>query len=225
MTLCRLKSHHKKISIYSLRCAKNTLINIKIERALITGGEPLMNIEFLKELCEKLTKKLKINFIEIETNGTLLNENLCDSKFPATYTQFNISPKLNPSYYKSSKIKSIDDIIQLFEKKHTVLMNLTTDFPTLISANYKFVYSREIEKDLDNFIERVCSDIPIIIMPLTPDYSKYTSEFEFLQDYRKSCYDAIDYCLRGNYIFSPRLHIWVFNNFSHRNEFEDVIEK
>ena len=62
-------------------------------------------------------------------------------------------------------------------------------------------------------------------MPLTPDYTTYKTELEFLEDFRKSSYDAIDYCLRKNYVFSPRIHITTFNNFLHRDEFEDVLKE
>lgn len=200
--------------------------NYIIKRALITGGEPFLNEKFLKELLTTLYRKLNITTVEIETNGTLLNNNFFNKDLqPAFNIQLNISPKLNPEYYMNQNINSFADLITLFKTRYLMLNILLNAYPFFLSANYKFVYSKDIENDLNDFIYTINPQIPIHIMPLTPDYLNYTDEFTFLQDYRKSCYDAIDYCLRNNYIFSPRMHIWVFNNFEHRNEFEDCKNK
>ena len=61
-------------------------------------------------------------------------------------------------------------------------------------------------------------------MPLTTDYKESLNEYDFINNFRKSCHYTIDYCLRRNYRLSPRAHIWLFNNFEHRNEFEDFKE-
>ncbi|HQF37043.1 MAG TPA: 7-carboxy-7-deazaguanine synthase QueE [Candidatus Dojkabacteria bacterium] len=197
--------------------------NYNISHVLITGGEPLMNLEFLEKLFKNLKEKLNINSVEIETNGVLLDLTIAPLvRLNEMKVQLNISPKLNPDFYPNKDIKSIYDIIRLFQTKYAILDKLIKILPAdSISANFKFVYYKEIEENLNEFIESVNPKIPIVIMPLTPDYTKYKKEFSFIQAYRKSCYDAIDYCLRKNYTFSPRLHIWVFNNFKHRNEFED----
>ena len=196
----------------------------RINTVLITGGEPLMNKGFVGSLIYNKETNLKnITKIEIETNGILLND-------PKDYLlffhwdkqiQLNISPKLNPEYYRSEKIKTIDDIISLFDNNRMESFErILRDTPTII--DWKFVYSKPAESDIDDFITQVRGINSINIMPLTPDYSKYKSEMKFLEDFRKSTYDALDYCIRKGYTLSPRIHIWIFNNFKHRNEYADV---
>jgi organic radical activating enzyme len=200
------------------------LSKFAISTVLITGGEPLMNKQFVGSLIYNKETNLKyIIKIEIETNGVLLN----NSKDYLLFfhwdkqIQLNISPKLNPEYYRSEKIKTIDDIITLFDNNRIESFEkILNDTPT--TTNWKFVYSKSAEVDIDSFITQVRNVNNVYIMPLTPDYTKYKSEIKFLEDYRKSCYDAIDYCLRKGYIFVPRAHVFVFNNFKHRNEFVDI---
>jgi organic radical activating enzyme len=202
----------------------NFLNKFAISTVLITGGEPLMNKQFVGSLIYNKETNLKyIIKIEIETNGVLLN----NSKDYLLFfhwdkqIQLNISPKLNPEYYRSEKIKTIDDIITLFDNNRIESFEkILNDTPT--TTNWKFVYSKSAEVDIDSFITQVRNVNNVYIMPLTPDYTKYKSEIKFLEDYRKSCYDAIDYCLRKGYIFVPRAHVFVFNNFKHRNEFVDI---
>lgn len=195
-----------------------------ISTVLITGGEPLMNKEFVGSLIYNKNTNLKnITKIEIETNGVLLND-------PKDYLiffhwdkqiQLNISPKLDPEYYRSEKIKTIDDIISLFDdNRMKSFEKILNDTPTTI--NWKFVYSKPAEADIDSFITQVRGVNSINIMPLTPDYSKYKSEIKFLEDFRKSTYDALDYCMRKGYVLSPRAHVWIFNNFKMRDEYVDV---
>jgi organic radical activating enzyme len=195
-----------------------------ISTVLITGGEPLMNKEFVGSLIYNKNTNLKnITKIEIETNGVLLND-------PKDYLiffhwdkqiQLNISPKLDPEYYRSEKIKTIDDIISLFDDNRIKSFEkILDDTPTII--DWKFVYSKSAEAAIDSFITQVRGVNSINIMPLTPDYTKYKSEIKFLEDFRKSTYDALDYCMRKGYVLSPRIHVWVFNNFKHRDEFIDV---
>ncbi len=193
-----------------------------ISRVLITGGEPFLNKIFLKKLLVSLRESLDIRVAEIETNGTLLDDAFFAIDFPPVNIQLNISPKLNPDYYPSIIVKGVEYIIEMFKLKNVLLNQLLSVYPFSLSANYKFVYSKDTEKDITKFIEDVNPQVPISIMPLTPDYLTYADEFTFIQDFRDSCYDSVDYCLRTGYLFSPRMHVFVFNNFSHRNEFEDV---
>jgi len=214
---------NEEMKLFMELCA----IHIKeynISRVLITGGEPFMNNEFLKMLLVSLRENLDIKIVEIETNGILLDEQFFNRNFPPVNIQLNISPKLNSDYYPSIIVKGVEYIIELFKIKNRLLNDLLGVYPYSLSANYKFVYSKDVENDITKFIEEVNPQVPISIMPLTPDYLTYADEFTFIQDFRDSCYDSIDYCLRTNYSFSARLHVFVFNNFKHRNEFEDIVK-
>ena len=208
-----------------INCINDEFLNkFTISTILITGGEPLMNKEFVGSLIYNKNTNLKnITKIEIETNGVLLND-------PKDYLlffhwdkqiQLNVSPKLDPKYYRSEKIKTIDDIISLFDKNRIdSFEKILEDTPTVI--NWKFVYSKSAEADIDSFITQIRNVNSISIMPLTPDYTKYKSEIKFLEDFRKSTYSALDYCMRKGYALSSRMHVWIFNNFEHRDEYVDV---
>ena len=200
------------------------LDNTGINTVLLTGGEPLLYKEFVASIIYNKESSLKnITKIEIETNGVLLNDKTDKMLFYHwdKTMQINISPKLNPSYYNSGKITSLDDIIDLFNENRLVSFEeILQKTPTNIT--WKFVYSKDEEKAIDQFIKGVPSVNLAYIMPLTPDYTTHKNELKFLEDYRKSCYDAIDYCMRTGHIFVPRAHVFVFNNFKHRDELADV---
>ena len=203
------------------------LSKFTISTILITGGEPLMNKEFVGSLIYNKNSNLKnITKIEIETNGTLLND-------PKDYLlffhwekqiQINVSPKLDPKYYRSEKIQNLDDIITIFDNNRIdSFEKILNDTPT--SINWKFVYSKSAEANIDSFITQVQNVNNIYIMPLTPDYTQYSSEIKFLEDFRKSTYDTLDYCMRKGYVLSPRVHVWIFNNFKARDEYVDVLKE
>ena len=203
------------------------LSKFSISTVLLTGGEPLMNKEFVASLIYNSKSALKnVTKIEIETNGTLLNNKTDKMLFYHwdKTIQINISPKLVAGYYRSAKIMGIDDIIDLFNENNDVsFKNILNETPTTIT--WKFVYSKDGEESIEKFIRGVANVNDVYIMPLTPDYKEYKKEMQFLEDFRKSSYDTIDYCMRTGYMFSPRLHIFIFNNFLHRDEFMDVIKK
>ncbi len=207
------------------------LKNYNISTILLTGGEPLINRDFVSGIIFNNNLK-NINKIEIETNGVLLDNSIDDDwKLFDSYdkiVQLNISPKLDPSYYRSKNIKTIKNIIKLFNNNYNKsIKDILEKTPT--SITWKFVYSKAGEESINKFIRGVANVNNIYIMPLTPDYSKYVTsidcELNFLEDYRKSCYDAIDYCLRTGYTFVPRAHVFVFNNFTNRDEYIDVRKK
>jgi len=86
------------------------LKDTSINTILLTGGEPLINREFVRRII--FNSELKnITKIEIETNGVLLdNKEDDDWKMFDSWDriiQINISPKLDPSYYRSEKIKTL----------------------------------------------------------------------------------------------------------------------
>lgn len=208
---------------------KEFLKDYTINTILLTGGEPLINKEFVRRMVFETDLK-NVSKLEIETNGVLLDSKEDDDwkifdSFDKTI-QINISPKLNPGFYKSKNIKTIEDIIKLFNENYEKsIKEILVKTPTVI--NWKFVYSTSGEESIQQFIRNVQGINYIQMMPLTPDYTHfdYKNETDFLEDYRKSCYDTIEYCLKTGYIFVPRTHVFVFNNFLHRDEYVDVRKK
>lgn len=202
---------------------KEFLNQYTIHTILLTGGEPTMNKGFVRSITFN-SNFWFISKIEIETNGVLLNDEEDYKNFDhwERVIQFNISPKLNPEYYRSDKIKTIDDIIELFKTNYEKsIKSLLEKSPSTVE--WKFVYSKDDEKAIDKFIKEVGCSL-VYMMPLTPDYTNlsYKNEMDFLEDFRKSSYDTLNYCMRMGYTFTARTHVWVFNNFLHRNELVDV---
>lgn len=201
---------------------KEFITQFKINTILLTGGEPFMNKEFIRRLV--YTDKIpKIGKIEIETNGVLIDDEEDFKSFDhwARPIQLNISPKLDVKSYRSKNIKTIDDIIGIFKKNNKEFVNrILIDTPTTV--NWKFVYAKDGEESIKKFIKEVPNVNSVYVMPLTPDYKEYQTEMEFLNDFRESSYDTIDFCMRIGYIFSARQHVWVFNNFEHRDEYVDA---
>lgn len=163
------------------------------KRILFTGGEPLLYTKIL----ERIVETLESYFFEIETNGLLVS-NLKNLSFFKKYTdriQLNISPK-----YDEYLEKYEDDYLRIINKLN-------------INHNYKFIYQKDLEGELLDFIGKyVSKDSPMIFMPITPDLN--IQHFELL--YHKSCLDTVDFCIRKNYRFSPREHVYLFGK--DRNE-------
>jgi organic radical activating enzyme len=213
------------IEIFIKFLNKEFLYQYRIHTILLSGGEPLMNKLFIRRLVYN-SELSYISKIEIETNGVLLNDEEDYKIFEHwdRVIQINISPKLDPKFYRSDRIKTIDDIINLFKNNiKTSISKIEIKSPTTVT--WKFVYSIEEKEKIDLFLHNIPSIANVNIMPLTPDYKSYKTEMKFLEDFRKSSYNAIEYCLTTGYIFVPRAHVWIFNNYKHRDELVDVREK
>jgi 7-carboxy-7-deazaguanine synthase len=203
---------------------KEFLYRYRIHTILLTGGEPFMNKLFIRRMVFN-SELSYISKIEIETNGVLLDDPDDYKIFEhwSKIIQINISPKLNPSFYRSEKIANFDDINSLFSNNINNSIN-KIEMMTSTTICWKFVYSNEEKKNIDTFIRKNSNIQNINIMPLTPNFEDFKNEREFLESFRKSSYDAIEYCLNSGHTFNPRAHIWVFNNFEHRNEYLDVVK-
>ena len=171
--------------------------SIKTKNVMITGGEPLLYSK--SDLFFELLDNIKNKTIEIETNGTLLDDSL--QKVFNTYNnlKLNISPKLNLNYYKNKN------------DYENLIKNLTD----IKSNNFiiKFVYGEKIENSILNFINKIqlVDKDKIYLMPYTPDMNLYRHFGDFHKDYIQSCKDTIKACLKYNFIYSPRLQVDVFS--------------
>lgn len=204
---------------------KEFLSYYNISTILLTGGEPFLHKDFIQSLVFSGDRLRNIMKIEIETNGVLLNDKDDYKMFNHwdKNIQINISPKLVNSSYKSEKINSIYDIVEIFQANTPSIDGILKESPT--SINWKFIYAPELEERINIFIKNVLNINSIYIMPLTPDYNKYKKEMHFLEDFRNTSYKALNYCLKKGYIFTPRAHVWIFNNFKHKNELMDCMIK
>lgn len=106
----------KKGIIYTIDALKKRIDNILNENdkhknksihLVITGGEPLLKQEQLRELIKSFNNEL---FIEVETNGTIIPDLLSDM-----VDMFNVSPKLPSSGNEKSKFynpEALDYFVQ-----------------------------------------------------------------------------------------------------------------
>ncbi len=144
---------------------------------IITGGEPLLQKNLIKEIIIKTKDEFKS--IEIETNGTLSGREL----FPFGL-HFNVSPKLSNSG-------------EPYEKR--VNINILKEFADYEKSIFKFVVKER--EDFDEIEElRKKIDIPlrkIYVMPL----SDKKDEMDSLSS------DIIKIAMKYGYNFSYRLHI------------------
>ncbi len=132
-----------------------------------------------------LIEKYNPRHIEIETNGTI-------APFPDLYRnsiQWNISPK-NPDHNEVKNIK--------YNFLSFIGRQLSTDY------NIKFVYSnKEDEKFIEDILDKYNLDENnIYIMP----------EGATRKEQDDNMKDVIDYCIKNNFNFSPRLHVLVWDS-------------
>ncbi len=181
--------------------------NKNIKRLMITGGEPLIynNNEIFLKILKKYIIDKKWD-VEIETNGSLLYNinqeflSIFEDKYNAI---LNISPKFNKEFYKS-----LDDY-QNLEKGILKIL-----YSNEINIQFKFVYDPEEESyQMNEFIKRILQyddRIPIRLMPCTPNREDYKNHDTFLKKLNECSLKTVEYCIKNNYIFVPRLHLHLF---------------
>ena len=175
-----------------------------IKTVLITGGEPFLNTDFISTFINTTN----FDTYEIETNGTFSYDD--EFGFIEEYSgeiQLNISPKV--SQYKNkygNDFKWLLDYLRLHKNKK---MNISNSF-------LKFVYAKDLETDILDFIKKFKPKIPIYMSSLTPQ----NGSKKFLETYRKSCLDTLEFCLKTGYLYSPREHVFLFGD--NREEFESL---
>lgn len=185
----------------------NEINSLNMSNIMITGGEPFLysNNNLFWTLLHNINGE-----IEIETNGTLLNESVqlkLKKLMSNKKIKLNISPKLNIGYYKFK-----EDYQNLFDNLNVINLILNKE-------NYiiKFVYSKIQENKIFEFLDCIKNRLNnIYLMAYTPDRILYNSNENFRKDYIQSCKDTIKACIKHNFKYSPRLQVDVFDN--DRNE-------
>lgn len=161
-----------------------------IRHIVITGGEPFLQAEELKSLCQRL-KKDHFYHLTIETNATLFCREVV-----AYIDLFSLSPKLPSSQSLTSRPGLYPDCIQQF-----------IDYALKFQKDYqlKFVYSCEEDiqaiKDLLSQLKH-WKNTDILLMPLggTPALVKAHA--------RKT----LEHCLRNGWRYCDRLHLSLFGD-------------
>ena len=171
-----------------------------MKNIMITGGEPFIYSK--NELFWKLLKTFERK-IEIETNGSLIDNEVIEKLKENFSGKLNISPKLDQNFYQDKSqfenlVCNINNVCQAFSNKHII----------------KFVYSKQDFGRIFGFIDQIRNvrEKNIYLMPLTPDINKYETINDWMLDYQKSMRETSRICLRYNLKFCARLHYFVFGN-------------
>jgi 7-cyano-7-deazaguanosine (preQ0) biosynthesis protein QueE len=161
----------------------NYISKFDCNRVVITGGEPLLHQEKLKNLLKEL--KNKGYYIEIETNGTIKPK----EEIIKLVDLFNVSPKLSNSKV-DYKLRIRNEVLKVFSK--------------INNSIFKFVICDV--KDLDEVDELVkklnIKKEKVYLMPEGTDEKTIKERSLWLIDESK----------KRNYNFTTRLHILMFGN-------------
>jgi 7-cyano-7-deazaguanosine (preQ0) biosynthesis protein QueE len=161
----------------------NYISKFYCNRVVITGGEPLLHQEKLKNLLKEL--KNKGYYIEIETNGTIKPK----EEIIKLVDLFNVSPKLSNSKV-DYKLRIRNEVLKVFSE--------------INNSIFKFVICDV--KDLDEVDELVkklnIKKEKVYLMPEGTDEKTIKERSLWLIDESK----------KRNYNFTTRLHILMFGN-------------
>ena len=184
-----------------------------IKHIVITGGEPLLHAEALKEFLSRVNYYSEY-FITVETNGTMK---------PITYkTQtdenhlidmYSISPKLSTSVAR----KPFGQLTQEDINRHQKLRINIEALKALITNSYdfqlKFVYSGpEAEQEIDELLEKLkddnetskcnSADKHVMLMP------------EGITNEQLSCTrkESAEICVRRGWQYTDRIHIIIWGD-------------
>lgn len=152
---------------------------------VLTGGEPMMQLQELSDLMEFFNTKADDYFFEIETNGTLLP----DARFEALIHQYNVSPKLANSN-NPKKLREKADVYEYFSTNN--------------KAIFKFVITSE--NDLTEVLA-ICKNykIPnqkVYLMPEGTNPEALQKKQQWL----------IEICKKHQFNYTDRLHVHIYGD-------------
>lgn len=190
-----------------------------IDNIMFTGGEPFIYAKEISELLNQIGNyNDQIKTIEIESNGTLINEDkmkeLLSTRSGRFKISINISPKLGPECYRDRR--SPMDIISMYRQNLAPLNRL--DGSNAFDYIFKIVYSPAWKEYIDEFLKHIKPMTDrrkpshrIYIMPITPDFRDYEDdELLFIRKFRESCVNAVQFCMERGLKFSCREHVWIW---------------
>ena len=189
--------------------------NPTVHHLVISGGEPLIQYNDLKEFISRVQSK-KSYIITIETNGTLpAIESWSDSDFSHWIDLWSVSPKLSTSVDHQCKFltEAQRDNHNKTRINYDNLASYITDSEDGVSDyQLKFVYSGddsvvEIKEILTNLSNRYNFSIDelnnhVMLMPegTTNDQLEKISQ------------ECVTVCIREGWRFCDRLHIRIYGN-------------
>lgn len=193
------------------------IVDSKVSNVVLTGGEPTIHlkndkfVDFIINLITvhnfgitfETTTLMELDFLKESDIITVLS--YFDNFFIETETEkidYVVSPKLDLECYPSAIDATIEDIIKYYS-----LMNFESLYDLTGALSYKFIYDKGTEENLLRMLEVIPEWFKLnytYIMPFT--------EINHLENYKKSCEDTINFCIKNNVRYSPRIHIDIWGN-------------
>ncbi len=185
----------------------------EINNLSITGGEPLLNLNYLGDMIRRTLDAFpNITRIIFETNGTMLSKvdncykliGQIGCMYPKIKFMLSISPKLSGVTSYSSLLQD-DEIVDIYK-------NIINNYKDILDAHcniqLKFVHSKELVKFNEPIIDYAINAAGIhknriLIMPFTPPepMGRDKEKWELSKD------DAANYAMKNFFRYSPRIHI------------------
>jgi 7-carboxy-7-deazaguanine synthase len=179
-----------------------------IRHVVISGGEPLLQHEALRDLCHRLKEELQMH-ITIETNATIYDDEL--ARF---VDLISLSPKLRNSEPDADKTKAANlnfggtFLMHSQRRLNIGVIQQWIDASRKHNHDFqlKFVVSNaleelEIKDDFLSKLNNFAAD-DVMIMPLGGDNTALKTTTAM----------ALEMAVRNGWRFSPRLHIELFGS-------------
>lgn len=182
-----------------------------IRHLVISGGEPMLQKESLRELCRLLKSSLDVH-ITIETNATIFDEGL------SRYVDFfSLSPKLKSSVPHKAKLEKLNlsgfENFSILHEKRRMNVETIQQFIDLRKRAYlpgydfqlKFVItSKEEEQEVKEILQSLSGwkNHDVVLMPVGINESELAASTQ-------TCWTM---AVQNGWRFSPRLHIDLFGD-------------
>jgi organic radical activating enzyme len=181
--------------------------NPNINTIVFTGGEPFIDrhINQIYTIIKTMSSQLKN--IEIETNGTLLNnlKIFDDTIIHSKNITLNISPKLEISCFKGKIYSEIENIYinSFLSIKNRMDFN---DINYIVKFVYDYTLDYDNMEELKIYKFLIQNNIlkeNVMIMPFTPNIKSDG----FNKKFQDSCQETVKFCIKNGFRYSPREHI------------------
>jgi 7-carboxy-7-deazaguanine synthase len=178
--------YHKEVKMMSVEEVRREIAKFDCNHLVLTGGEPMVQQKELGFLLSKLKQDKGDLYIEVETNGTILPNEILIREV----SQWNVSPKLSNSGNPIAK-REIARCYNFFAHE-------------LKNAYFKFVVrSRKDVGEVEELVQKY--RIPVERVQLMPLGTTKTA-------LNKRSKWVIEICETKGFRYSPRLHIQMWGN-------------
>ena len=189
-----------------------------VTHVVITGGEPLLQKEALKEFLTDIFKLRKDWVITIETNGTMPILDILSKDYKVSL--YSVSPKLSTSVDHEHKFLSVEQAAR-HDNTRINYKNLFNIVTSGIPYQFKFVYSgpecvgeiREIYAKMSKFLNTGDDNELRYWMRNHPNKNTMLMpEGINKEQLDKNCLPTVNAALENGWNYTDRIHIRIWND-------------